>query len=85
MNASLPAYEFQGHGSGFSLTGFSSLLREASCLHREVTFSGRVFIRDSQSDGPLLELAYSGGLESGRPIYIVHMDAGANEIIFGYR
>lgn len=85
MDPNIPAYEFAGLGSGFSITNLSDAIREASCLHKEVTFSGQVFIRDSQSDGPLLELAYSGGLEAGRPIYIVHVDSAANEIIIGYR
>ena len=63
----------------------SDRIQKASCLHNEITFSGRVYIRDSQSDGPLLELVYSGGLESGQPLYILHMDAAANEIILTYQ
>lgn len=85
MDRSSPAYDFSGIGSGFSLAGLSDTIREASCAHREVTFTGRVFIRDSQSDGPLLELSYGAGLETGLVAYVLIMDAAADEIILGYR
>ncbi len=85
MDTSSPAYEFTGMGSGFSLTSMSNRIRELSCDHNEVTFSWRAFIRDSQSDGPLIELSYSGGIESGLAVYMVYMDAAANEIVIAYR
>ncbi len=85
MNPDLPAFEFVGMGSGFLLSNLSSEIRRASCMHKEVTFSGLVYIRNSQSDGPLLEVAYSSGLEAGRPVYIINMDAGANEITVAFR
>ena len=84
-DTSTPAFEFAGHGSGFSIKTMSDGIQKASCLHNEITFSGRVYIRNSQSDGPLLELVYSGGLESGQPLYILFMDAAANEIILTYQ
>jgi len=85
MDTGYPAFEFTGMGSGFLMANFSSAIRKASCLHKEVTFSGFIYIRNSESDGPLLEVAYSSGLEAGRPVYIVNMDAGANEIIVAFR
>ena len=85
MDTNLPAFEFVGMGSGFLMPNFSSAMREASCIHKEVTFSGFVYIRNSESDGPLLEVAYSSGLEAGRPVYIINMDAGANEITVAFR
>ena len=85
IDSSMPAYEFSGLGSGFTITSMSNVIREASCTYNEVTFSGRVFIRDSQSDGPLLELSYAGGLESGLVVYLLIIDAAADEIVLGYR
>ena len=72
-------------GSGFSITELSDKIRAASCLYNEVTFTGHIFIRDSQSDGPLMELSYAGGLESGLNVYLLHMDSAANEIVVAYR
>ena len=84
-DTSIPAFEFAGHGSGFSITTMSDRIQTASCFHNEITFSGRVYIRDRQSGGPLLELVYSGGLEPGQALYILFMDAAANEIILTYQ
>ena len=84
---SSPAYEFKGMGSGFSVLNSSLVnsIKAATCTYNEVTFTGRVYIRDSQSDGPLLELSYTGGLEDRLGVYLLHMDAAANEILLGYR
>lgn len=85
MDKSLPAYDFSGLGTGFSVSRLSNAIREASCANNEVTFTGRVFIQDSQSDGPLLELSYGAGLEKGLVVYVLILDAAADEIILGYR
>lgn len=85
VDKTTPAYEFLGMGSGVSVTSLSDEIRHASCVHNEVTFTGRVFIQDSQSDGPLLEVAYSGELENGFVVYLLYMDAAANEIALVYR
>ena len=85
MDDSHPAFAFEGHSSGFSLTNISNDISDASCLHKEVTFSGHVNVRDTRSDGILFELAYSGGLEAGHSIYVVRMDAAAWEFSISYR
>ena len=85
MDVTTPAYEFAGLGSGFAITSMSVSIRKASCEYNEVTFNGRMFIRDSQSDGPLMELSYAGGLQNGLVVYLLHVDAAAGEIILGYR
>ena len=85
IDKTAPAYEFAGLGAGFSSTDLSDDIRKSSCASNEVTFTSRVFIRDSQSDGPLLELMYTGGLNDGIPVYLLHMDAAANRIVLAYR
>ena len=85
MDRSRPAYDFSGLGTGFSVSGLSDIMRESSCANNEVTFSGRVFIQDSQSDGPLLEVSYGAGLHKGLVVYLLVMDAAADEIVLAYR
>jgi hypothetical protein len=85
MDSSAPAYDFSGLGTGFSLSGLSENIRRASCASNEVTFTGRVFIQVSESDGPLVEVAYGAGLEKGLVVYLLVMDAAADEIVFAYK
>ena len=67
------------------MTTLSEAIREASCTHNEVTFTGHVFVKKSESDGPLIELSYAGGLENGLVVYLLHMDGAADEFVLAYR
>ena len=85
MDLTAPTFEFRGAGFHLTDMALSNEIRRMSCASSEVTFYWSVFFKDSDTSGPLIELAYGDGLGTSFPVFSVFMDASADEIILAYR
>ena len=85
VDVNIPAYQFQGNGFNLLDAKVSNAIRSSSCASRELTIYASIFFRDSQSDGPLLDIAYADGLGASCPAFGLYLDAKADLVTLAYR